>query len=183
MEYTEELKTEHKAIKLALEIMEKMCQKLEAGNKVNPEHLESMVEFIRVFADKCHHGKEEGLLFPAMEEAGIPRTGGPIGVMLVEHDMGRRFVKGMSEAISAYKTGNIKASSEIIKNARGYAELLTQHINKEDNILYPLADMRLSAEKQKKLLEEFEKVEQEIIGAGKHEEFHELLNNFKKIYL
>jgi len=183
MKPTEQLKEEHQAIKLMLRISERVCEKLESGEKVNPEHLEQIVEFIKLFADKCHHGKEEDLLFVAMEEAGIPKKGGPIGVMLTEHDMGRGYVKGMSEAVAKYKAGDRKASSAIVGNARKYIILLTQHIDKEDNILYPMADMHLSEERQEELLEEFERVEREKIGAGKHEEFHDLLNHLKAVYL
>jgi hemerythrin-like domain-containing protein len=183
MKPTEQLKEEHQAIKLMLRISERVCEKLESGEEVNPEHLEQMIEFIKVFADKCHHGKEEDLLFTAMEEVGIPKEGGPIGVMLTEHDMGRGYVRGMSEAVTRYKAGDRKALSGIVGNARNYIALLTQHIDKEDNILYPMADKHLSEDKQKALLEEFERVERERIGAGKHEEFHDLLNHLQEVYL
>ena len=183
MKPTEQLKEEHKAIKLMLQILEKVCEKLESGEKLNPEHLEKIVEFIRVFADRCHHGKEEDLLFPAMEEAGIPREGGPIGVMLLEHNLGRDYVKGLSDAITKYKAGDRTVSSKIVENARNYIGLLTPHINKEDNILYMMADMHVSKEKQEELMEEFEKVERERIGVGKHEEFHQLLHNLQEVYL
>jgi hemerythrin-like domain-containing protein len=180
---TEQLKEEHKAILLMLEILESVCQRLESEKKVNPEHLEKIIEFIRVFADKCHHGKEEDLLFSAMEEVGVPKEGGPIGVMLMEHNMGRDYVKGMSQGTTKYKSGDMKASSEIVENARNYIALLSQHIRKEDYVLYPMADMRLSQEKQEELLEKFEKVELERIGKGKHEEFHKLLKELKETYL
>jgi len=183
MKPTEQLKEEHKAIKLMLEILNKVCERLESGKAVNPEHLEKIVEFIRVFADRCHHGKEEDLLFPAMEEAGIPRQGGPIGVMLLEHNMGRDYVKRLSDAVNKYKTGDRTISDKIVENARNYIALLTPHINKEDNILYLMADMRVPKEKQDELLAEFEKVETERMGPGKHEEFHRLLHNLKEIYL
>ena len=150
--------------------------------KIAP-HLERIVEFIRVFADKCHHGKEEELLFSAMEEAGIPKEGGPIGVMLTEHDVGRGYVRGMSEAVAKYKAGDHQASSAIVGNARNYIALLTQHIDKEDNVLYPMADMHLSVEKQEELLKEFERVEHERIGVGKHEEYHKLLDHLTQVYL
>jgi len=183
MRPTEQLKEEHEAIKLMLRILERVCEKLESKEEVNPEHLEKIVEFIKVFADRCHHGKEEDLLFPAMEEAGIPKEGGPIGVMLAEHNMGRDYVKRMAEAIDKYRGGNHSVSSEIAENARNYVALLNPHITKEDTILYMMADMHLSGKKQEELLKEFEKVERERIGPGKHEEFHQLLHHLKEVYL
>ena len=183
MKATEQLKQEHESVKAVVKIMEAVSTKLESGQQVKPEHLEMLVDFIKVFTDKCHHGKEEGLLFPAMVEAGIPRDGGPIGVMLSEHDVGRAYVKGMSEGIAEYKKSGAKAVPKLIKNARGYADLLTQHIYKEDNILYPMADRHLSEAMQEELLEQFEKLEEEVIGAGRHEQLNDNLNILKKSYL
>ncbi len=183
MRPTEQLIEEHNAIKLMLRIIEKVSQKLEAGEEVDSGHLDSIIDFIRTFADKCHHGKEEELLFSAMAEAGIPKEGGPIGVMLTEHDRGRSYVRGMSDAILSYKKGEPGAAPQIAENARNYAELLAQHIYKEDNILYPMADEHLSGDKQRELLEGFEKVEQDKIGVGKHQELHKVLHHLKDVYL
>lgn len=182
MKPTEQLKEEHQAIKLALSILLKISERLDAGEKVSPDHMEKMLEFIKMFADRCHHGKEEDLLFLAMEEAGVPREGGPIAVMLMEHDMGRGYVRGMSEAADQYSAGE-QSSSQFAENARNYVQLLTQHIDKEDNILYPIADMHLQEKRQRELIEEFEKVETERIGAGKHEEFHKMLHQLEEVYL
>ncbi|MGQ9555776.1 MAG: hemerythrin domain-containing protein [Anaerolineae bacterium] len=156
---TAQLKTEHEAIKLMLRVLDEVSARLDAGQPVPPQHLNQITEFIQVFADRCHHGKEEDLLFPAMEEAGIPREGGPIGVMLAEHDIGRNFVRGMREGVARYEAGDRRACSQIADNARGYVNLLRQHIQKEDDILYMMADMHLLSQKQEQLLEQFEKVE------------------------
>ncbi len=183
MHATEQLKNEHEGIKLMLNIMDEICNRLEAGKKVSTKDIDSIIEFIKTFADKCHHAKEEDLLFPAMEEAGIPREEGPIAVMLMEHDQGRGYVKGLGEAAAKYKDGNQKAAGRIIENARNYINLLTQHIDKEENILYNIADMHISEKKQKELLKRFDKIEIERIGKGKHEKFHKLLQSLKKAYL
>ncbi len=174
MTSTEQLRNEHQAVLLALDILEKICRKLEAGEKVDPKHQEEILEFIKNFVDKCHHGKEEDLLFPAMEEVGIPKKEGPIGMMLMEHDMGRGYAKGMRE--------NISNPEKFIRDARGYIELLRQHIEKENNILYQMADTNISQTKDNKLLKEFNKFELERIGPGKHEEFHKMLERLEGIY-
>jgi hemerythrin-like domain-containing protein len=180
---TEQLQEEHQGITLMLKILEKVCTKMEAQEKVNPEHLESIVDFFRVFADKCHHGKEEALLFPEMEKAGMPREKGPIGVMLAEHTQGRAFVRGMGEAASRCKQGDARGRTEFAENARSYISLLTQHIQKENNILFPMGDRVLSKEKQEKLVEGFEELERVKIGPGMHETFHQLLQKLQEIYL
>jgi len=183
MKPTEVLKEEHQGIKTALRILGKIADKLDAGQPVDPSHLDQMVDFICTFADKCHHGKEEDLLFAEMEKAGIPRQGGPIAVMLAEHDQGRAYVRGMADAIPEYKAGDRAAGRKIAENARGYVRLLTQHIDKEDNILYVIADRHLSDAQQACLLEGFDKVEEERVGHGKHEEFHKMLHTLSGVYL
>ena len=180
---TGQLQEEHQGITLMLKILEKVCAKMEAREKVDPDHLERIVEFFRVFADKCHHGKEEDLLFPEMEKAGIPRERGPIGVMLAEHTQGRAYVRGMGEAANRYKQGELRSGAEFVENARNYIALLTQHIQKENNILFPMGDRVLAKEKQEELVEDFENLEREKIGIGTHEEFHKLLYHLQEVYL
>ena len=182
MKPTETLKTEHKAILLMLEVTENVSRKLEAGDSVPGGDLIRIVDFIQGFADKCHHAKEEDLLFPAMEKTGVPRQGGPIGVMLAEHSRGREYVGKMKAAAEKYAAGEKAAGLRFAENARAYAALLSQHIQKEDNILYPIADARLSPQTQTTLEEGFEKVEEEVVGAGKHEEYHRLLEELEKTY-
>ena len=179
----EQLKEEHQGILLMLRILEKVAFKLEAKEKVDVKHLERIVDFFRVFAAKCHHGKEEDLLFPAMEIAGVPKERGPIGVMLAEHQQGRGYVRGMAEAIDRQKKRDPKALADYAENARNYIALLTQHIKKEDNVLFPMGEKVLSKETQQDLVEGFEKIEVERIGEGTHEEFHKLLHQLRDIYL
>jgi len=180
---TEELKQEHQGILLMLRILDKVAAKIESGEKTEFDHLERIVDFFRVFADKCHHGKEEDLLFPAMEKAGIPREGGPIGVMLMEHQEGRGYIRGMAEALARYKKADSSALKGFAKEARSYVHLLTQHINKEDQVLFPMGEKVLPKDVQAKLAEGFEKIEVEKIGVGTHEELHKLLEKLEKIYL
>lgn len=166
-----------------LAVLGKICDMLDRRERVNPEHLDLAITFIREFADRCHHAKEEKLLFPAMESAGIPREGGPIGVMLSEHDEGRQFVRGMASASAGYRNGNTNAAASFTGNARSFIALLREHILKEDDILFMMADTHLTPEKQADLVSEFDRVEREEIGVGRHEEFHRILDTMKNIYL
>jgi len=183
MKATEVLTEEHNGIKVMLGILGGMADRLEAGQDVDAAHLEQAVDFLRTFADKCHHGKEEDLLFAEMEKAGIPQQGGPIAVMLAEHTTGREYVKGLAEAVARYGAGDKAAVPAIVQNARNYVALLRAHIDKEDNILYPIADRTLTEEQQERLLECFEDVERERIGPGKHEEYHRMLERLGEGYL
>lgn len=183
MKPTELLTKEHDTIKIMLQVVEKVCAKLESGDQVSQEHLKQIVDFIRGFADKHHHGKEENWLFTEMIKAGIPKEGGPIGCMLEEHEIGRRCVRGMNETLEAIDADAQNATANFIKNAREYVALLTDHIYKENNILYPMADANLSEEQQQKLQSQFEVIQNEHESSGKQKEFREILDGLKGAYL
>ena len=183
MRSTEELRNEHEGVGLMLKILVAATAKMEKGERVAKEDLEGMGEFLTVFVDKCHHGKEEDILFPAMEAAGVPREGGPIGVMLAEHAEGRRLVKllkGVFEECGAGGEGAAKKAGEV---AREYADLMDGHIEKENNVLYPMGERLISEKKDGEMMEAFEKLEEERIGAGRHEAFHAMMGKMEKKYL
>lgn len=176
---TQNLEQEHRIIERVLNSLEIAAQKLGEGKPVSPNTFNKFLDFIKNFADSCHHGKEEGNLFPVLEKFGVPKEG-PIGVMLLEHDQGRSFVKGMSDAVKKYASGETQAKEDIVKNARGYVNLLSQHIPKEDNILYPMANRALPQEEDQKLAKKFEEVEEKIMGKGKHEYYVNLAQDLEK---
>lgn len=180
---TNQLKDEHKVIKSMLRILKTVSEKLSSGEQIDGSDIRKIIKFIKNFADRCHHGKEEDVLFMEMERSGIPREGGPVGVMLYEHDTGRSYVRGMSEAFSALEKGETDYIKDFCKNAKGYIELLNQHIEKEDNILYPMAEEVISNDRKVVLTHEFEKVEEERMGHGKHEEFLKLVKELEEKYL
>ena len=179
----EELKAEHQAVLLTISILDQITSKLAAGQAIELSHLDQILEFLQVFVDKCHHGKEEKVLFPAMEEAGIPRQGGPIGVMQFEHEQGRSFVQGFKRGVEGYRDGKENAIAEIIENAQNYGRLLATHIEKENNVLYVMAERILSVDKMAEIAKAFTRIEEIEIGPNKHEEFHATLHALKDIYL
>jgi len=183
MNATEVLMREHDAITLMLEIMDHACTRLEGGKSVPVAHLEQMLDFLKTFADGCHHMKEEQTLFPALERAGIPREHGPIGVMLAEHELGRKYISGMTDALRRLAGGDSSAAGPFIRDSRAYGNLLRGHILKENTVLFRLADDRLRDGEQEQILKEFDRIETEKVGAGKHEEYHALLKTLAGTYL
>lgn len=177
---TEQLVEEHNVIERLLAVLQATATKLERGDDLAPEVLERELDIIRNFADRCHHRKEEGSLFPLMEKHGIPREGGPIGVMLIEHDKGREYVRQMIDAVRSYAAGDKVAGRDFAAAARAYAQLLSQHIYKENNILYPMANRVLGRQEHKELTERFEQIEAEEIGAGKHHEYLHSVEQLEK---
>jgi len=177
---TENLREEHQVILRMIKVLIVASDKLEKCDDVSLDVFKKAVDFIHTFADRCHHEKEQDTLFPALGERGVPRHGGPIAVMLMEHEQGRQSVKGLAEALTKYEGGDKTAKSAIVENARGYADLLDRHIYKEDNILYPMGDKVLSESDNRELLEKFEKIEKEIIGEGKHEYYLHMIEELEK---
>ncbi|WAC08598.1 MAG: hemerythrin domain-containing protein [Thermodesulfobacteriota bacterium] len=182
MKATQQLRDEHEGVKIMLSILKQVCHQLGSTGNLNKEHLEGILEFLKVFVDKCHHSKEEELLFPALVAAGVPADG-PIAVMLHEHEMGRNYIRAMSDAYATYMVGDKSSSQGIMQNAHGYISLLKGHIEKENTVLFVMADNLLSEKRQDELFEGFEKIEEERIGVGKHEQFHSLIKKLSGIYL
>ncbi|WP_372881977.1 hemerythrin domain-containing protein [Psychromonas sp.] len=179
-----ELKNEHAAVKMTLTVLDRMISRLEREpDQKIVEHLDQLVGFFQVFVDKCHHGKEEDILFPALVKLGVNRDGGPIGEMLSEHEQGRGYIKGLKEAVEKIKKGQASGVVEAAENATSYIELLNNHIEKEEKVLFQIGEEGFSEAEQAALYAAFEKLEEEKIGIGKHEELHQLLDGLKGIYL
>lgn len=184
MKASRQLRDEHEGIRTMLRIMEVIRKQAQNSGNFDKAHFAAILEFLKVFVDQCHHAKEEELLFPALEAAGVPKDGGPIGVMLHEHALGRELVKTMEASFNALsKNGGQSALQEVSHHTEEYIALLSGHIDKESGILFDMADHMLSEMKQRELHEAFEKIEEERIGAGKHEAFHKLLHTLHDIYL
>lgn len=147
-----------------LAVLESVAQRLEAAERVRAGLFREAMDFVRNHADRNHHGKEEANLFPRLEERGVPNEDGPLGVMLHEHDLGRGFIQTIEGAIDAYERGDEAAAQLIAENVRSYVQLLTEHIWKEENVLFQMADQVLSEDDQQELAERFERVEADVLG-------------------
>ncbi|NLC57513.1 MAG: hemerythrin [Armatimonadetes bacterium] len=179
---TQQLRDEHEGILTVLAVLEQMAEDAAAGRAVNLEHAGQVLDFLRTFADKCHHGKEEEHLFPALEAAGFPRNGGPTAVMRMEHDEGRRYIQGMGEALARMRAGQ-GGEHEFAADARGYVHLLRAHIDKENLVLFTMAEQALPPQEHERLAREFDRVEAERIGPGVHEQYHALIDTLRDTYL
>lgn len=178
---TKVLMEEHQIILKGLDCLEKICQEVDKTGKVNKSAAERVLDFIRNFADKCHHGKEEDKLFVAMGEQGFPTQGGPIGCMLDEHQEGRQCVKAMLDSLEKASEGDKESLNLFVQNAEAFVELLRNHIHKEDYILFPMADQSLSSEEMEKLRRAFQKVEEEA-GGKRHRQYIEVVRNLCEEY-
>ncbi len=162
------LVAEHEVILAVLEAMETQAKALQKGGPFDRELWAGFPEFLRNFADRCHHGKEEDLLFPALTRRGLPEPGGPIGVMKLEHTQGRELIKALDEAIQR------SDARSVVSAAVGFVGLLRDHIAKENNVLFPIGKRLLEDAAVSELARDFERAEREIMGEGTHCKYLEL---------
>ncbi len=170
---TQILEDEHRFIEKIVNAMPVLVKALEAGQKMDVEMLREIVEFMQTFADRCHHGKEENLLFPILGAKGVPLDGCPIGALTREHKQGRALVAELTTGIEAYAKGDPAASEALVKTLGGLINLYPNHIWKEDYLLFPMTNKVLSADEQQELLVKFAAVEAEV-GQDVHARFEQL---------
>ncbi|MDD4991942.1 MAG: hemerythrin domain-containing protein [Paludibacter sp.] len=173
---------EHDSILKVIEITQTILNTTDKST-VKLDHVEQIIDFIKNFADKYHHLKEEDVLFMEMERHGMPRDGGPIGVMLYEHDEGRKYIKQAVEAIGQLKLGNDEAFEQIKENLLNYCTLLTNHIAKENNILYPMAERLLPADVKSAMTENFEETNLTTVDNEYFDKYMKLVDELSAVYL
>jgi len=180
MQATDILMSEHRVIERVLASLETAAKRVDAGQTVRPGFFLDAADFIKGFADGCHHKKEEGVLFKVLGQNGMSPENGPVAVMLTEHEQGRVFTRRMRAAAEKWQAGDQAARKDVVSNALGYVGLLRQHIMKEDNVLFPMAGQVIPAAEQDQVVEDFERVEHEETGAGVHEKYLALAQALEK---
>ncbi|MDO8622938.1 MAG: hemerythrin domain-containing protein [archaeon] len=154
---TKILVDEHKNILRVADALEKECDAINLGKEIDKTFFRSAIEFIKNYADKFHHAKEEDILFKEFNKSAEDGCAhcNPVEQMLIEHDEGRENVKLMQEGLE----NNDK--KKLISGARGYAQLIHEHIYKEDNILYPMTEEAIKKTTKNEMLKKYEKIEVE----------------------
>lgn len=170
---TTSLRKDHELIEKVIKAMESTIQLLVDGKQIPESILLPVIDFSKNFTDVCHHSKEENSLFPALEQAGMPRSMGPIAMMLMDHEHSREIGKHMEKSTGEYlSSGN---SENLINDMKQYVEHITEHLWKENNRLFMMAEARLQyvSEKVDKELNEIEI--SKLTETGKPREHYEKL--------
>jgi len=183
MTLTEGLIQEHNAIEEMLSIMSKIARNIQKDKEFDTGDVEKIIDFLRTFADKCHHGKEETGLFPALVLIGIPEDNDRVDVMLQEHNVGRGYINGLIAGVEDYKKNFTTSYGLVSACLTNYVNLLHSHIQKEEDVLFPIADKVLSEQKRNEILEQFKIIEEEVRGHADIEQYHELLKQLKIKYI
>lgn len=175
---------EHANIRRMLKLVRIFCYKLYKKEEVDFADMDKMMDFIKNYADKHHHGKEEIKLFNRMvEHLGIAAQKLVNNGMLVEHDMGRFYMQELRVALDDYKNGNEEAVLDVIANAISYTHLLDRHIQKENDLVYPFAEKNFKKEIMDEIHKECELFEQEAKQQGTQEKYLRLLEELEDKYL
>lgn len=170
---------EHKLILRMIALLEKNAALTAAGKYSNWQFYLDGVDFIRNYADRFHHAKEEDVMFEALIANGMPRENSPIAAMLMEHDQGRAYVGAMEKATQEALAGQSGRESIIAENALAYAELLREHISKEDDILYPLAERVLPEDVRAGILSGYQAAEAKT-AADFSEHYRTVVEEYEK---
>lgn len=177
----QQLRNEHEGIRIMLNILRQVYQSFEMAGELNKDHSACILEFLGEFVEKNHRTKEEEILFPALTAAGLPR--GPLEAMREEHEICESYISVMKEACIRYNSGDRLWWKGFTRSAESYVLLTGYHIQKENNLIFSMADNLLPVDGQDKLMEGFEKVEAEYIGPGRYGKFHHVAKNLGEIYL
>ena len=181
MSATQVLREEHEGILAMLRVVEAAAFRLRDGKPIPQNLMLNSAEFFSNFADKCHHGKEEDRLFPKMVEHGIGDEGGPIGVMKEEHAHGRSLFREMLSAAEQYGKGDSTVVPALVSNTLEYVHLLREHIDKENNVFFPMADQVIPDSEQRDLVRVYDEFEANVVGTGVHERYHAMIGEYQKL--
>lgn len=163
-----------------MDVLEKGAERLMKGEAIPASFFHNAINFLQTFADHCHHNKEEKMLFPTLGEHGFPMEGGPVAVMLIEHEQGRAHVRNLLDATNTYAGGDTSAIEAIHLHAHQFIELLRAHIQKEDNILFMMADAHIPQNVQQDLLARFLEEEERGEACMQKQSFLAMLESMKK---
>lgn len=177
-----DLVNEHALIRMMLAVLKKVDERIIRDEEIATEDLEEALVFLREFVDSCHHGKEEQHLFPMLKKNGVSQEIELMDALIAEHKEGREYIRNMAESIKLRGEDNEKFAEAFISNSQRYVALFERHIATENGILFPQAEHYLSDGELKELEEGFEKLEEEVIGIGRHEMLHDILRKLKEKY-
>ncbi|HEY3411424.1 MAG TPA: hemerythrin domain-containing protein [Armatimonadota bacterium] len=166
------LEAEHRYIQKVVGVAALHADGIEAGETPDFGLLGEVLDFLRAYADECHHGKEEALFFPALERNGVPPGGCPLGALKHEHVAGRALVADLATAVTDRRAGAEVPVATVLTCLKGLIELYPNHIWKEDYLLFPMAGKVLTDQDELALADEFAKAD-EAFGLVKRRRFEE----------
>ena len=170
------LMIEHRLIERMLSVIKGILVKIESKHKVDPVFVDIAVDFIRVYADRTHHGKEEDILFRELNKKALTSEDSQIMKELIEeHVFGRQTTKALVEANTRYRNGDEAALTDITTHLKTLTDFYPKHIEKEDKVFFPSSRTYFTDEEDQAMLEEFWEFDRNMI----HEKYKSLVEGFE----
>ena len=170
------LMIEHRLIEKMLLLAENEVNKMNVDN-FNPILVDSVVDFIKIYADRTHHGKEEDILFKKLELKALNQVDRKIMEELIdEHKQARNKVEEIIRLNSEYKKGQKNVVTKIIEIINWLNKFYPVHIKKEDEVFFPKADTYFSNEELEQMLKDYYEFDAKMI----HEKYNKLYEELSK---
>jgi len=179
---TENLIKEHKEINELLEIMSKIAAKIKSKDVFYPTDVEEIIDYLIIIIDKSHQGKEDEVFYPELMSTGISKETEPLSIINYEHVLAKRYLKEISSCVVNCKIGNDFSGDLLADSLTNYVIVIQNHIKREEEIVFPIANEVFSEEKQHEILQRFEVIDQQNITHSFLERFNKLLNKLKSKY-
>jgi len=179
---TENLIKEHEEINELLDIMSKIALKIKSKDVFYPTDVEEIIDYLIIIIDKSHHGKEDEVFYPELISSGIPKETAPLSIINYEHTLAHRYLKDISSCVVNCKIGNDFSGELLADSLTNYVVVIKNHIQREEEIIFPIANEVLSSEKQNEISQRFEDIEQKNISLSFFDRFNKLLKKLKVKY-
>jgi hemerythrin-like domain-containing protein len=172
------LAREHRLIERVLDVLGRISDEARRTRQLDGTAAELAIRFLREFADRTHHLKEERILFPAITAQGhFP------GCQLIsEHEEGRERVSRLADAAERTVDGDEEALGLFVRKARSFISFLRDHIAKEDECLADIVNATFSPDGHERLLEQFDELERREVGEGAYERFAAMAQELETRY-
>ena len=158
------LMIEHRTIERAIEILSVERKRLQAGGELDPVFIDKIVDFIRTYADRCHHGKEEDILFESLESKELSDSEAALMQELVdEHKYGRELTGRLVAAKDAVVAGDLSQLDEVLEVTGKLVEFYPEHIRKEDKIFFPETERHYDKAELDAMLKKFYDFDMQMI--------------------
>ena len=177
--WDEYLLAEHEMIERGMAVLKEQLDKV-TDSEHDPVKLQRAIDFLLEFGDRIHNKKEEEFLFPLMEERGVPKEGGPLGVMIMEHDAERRLLANMLMQVGKINKAPFEEQLAFQNDGLEYLKIRAEHIWKENDILYPMARKIFQEGDNERLMGQFAKVNTETYGSTAWQLFNQMLAEVEK---
>lgn len=158
------LMIEHRLIEQAVSLIEKESEIIRSGGKLDLPLLTSMIDFMRIYADRCHHGKEEEILFSYLEGKDMDEEHREMmSVLIDDHRRSRALTAELTELLESFRRGEQGAVDDVVRILDTLSQIYPDHIRREDKVFFPVAMKYLSKEESDDMLARFEEFDSTLI--------------------